>query len=700
MFGENGLTFLIITVLIGLGVLQGFAQDNPIVIGYERFHSGEPSFEGGRLLFNELGCVNCHDQPTGLPVRNGPVLNGILQRNQLDWVRAFLKNPNEKKPGTVMPDMLLWDREIEAVLHFLGSLESDGTPIVFKFVNAERGMALYHEFGCVACHAPNEQFSLPEGRPEQKDFTYPSVALPKLKEKYDIHSLSDFLYNVHKYRPQGRMPQFLLDKEDGGDIAAYLLNHQDGEGHNYPRIPKFSPDPALAEIGRVVVESHNCAACHEISTIKETVPQNYQLPAEFRNLEQFPRHPAYSLSKSQLLSLETYFYAKKNHPTANANLHLQALNCMACHERDGIGGPDAARQRYFTGNRDLGDCGRIPPPLTGVENKLKPSWLRSVLQGKLKVRPYIETQMPVYGPSVIGLFEMLAGNSVPSITHGLQSANVEVGRKLLGTQGGYGCITCHDWGKRKSMGISGLDLSIIPDRLHLDWLHQYLRNPSAYRDHTLMPSFWPDGAASNKEILGGDTESQISSIYAFALSGEGAPEGFPDKNTKDFEIVPTDKPVVQRAFFEGVGTHALLVGFPEGIHLAFDGKSGQPAALWKGAFFDAYRTWFSRFPEFEKPLGDEVIRWPETELDTSAKYKGYRLDEAGIPEFILTLNEAEVFERFSPQRDPRGRVGFQRRIRYTNENQLEDPRLNHPKDIIKYEEVCEDPLERTFFYQW
>jgi hypothetical protein len=36
------------------------AQAEPLVIGYERFHSETPSAVGGAILFSELGCANCH----------------------------------------------------------------------------------------------------------------------------------------------------------------------------------------------------------------------------------------------------------------------------------------------------------------------------------------------------------------------------------------------------------------------------------------------------------------------------------------------------------------------------------------------------------------------------------------------------------------------------------------------------------------
>ena len=47
------------------------------------------------------------------------------------------------------------------------------------------------------------------------------------------------------------------------------------------------------------------------------------------------------------------FLAKKDEaasPKLAADLTLQALNCVACHERDGQGGPDAARKPYFQGD--------------------------------------------------------------------------------------------------------------------------------------------------------------------------------------------------------------------------------------------------------------------------------------------------------------------------------------------------------------
>ena len=598
-----------------------------------------------------------------------------------------------------MPNLHLRDGEVEAVIHYLASRAPE-KPVgkAFKFVNAERGMALYHDFGCAACHEPSSDFYPAEGKPDPKSFTYPHVPLPDLKRKYDIDSLSAFLYNAHLYRPHGRMPQFKLDREDGGDIAAHLLDFQNGDASYYTPIPTFLSNESLASIGKIVVKTRNCVACHNISSTKELTPTVYSISPNI-SLDGLKNHPDYSLSEGQVHSIELFLNTSQTGETP-ALSHLQALNCMACHDRDGSGGPDSARRVYFSGDHDLGDSGRYPPPLTEVGRKLQPEWMNGVLNGKNNIRPYLNVQMPVFGRSVQSLASVLAKDDQSRSKINFPPGHAKAGQKLLGTQGGLNCITCHNWGERRSLGIRALDLSNMTERLTLDWLHDYLINPAAYRSNTLMPAFWPNGIASNQEILKGHTRAQIASIYEFANNGTGIPEGFPDQNSNEFEIIPTDRPVIQRSFMEGIGAHAILVGFPESIHLAFDGQSGEPALLWKGRFFDAYRTWYSRFPEFEKPLGSDLIFWQPSEFAGQRKYRGYRVDSAGIPEFILSLEGADLFERYIPTTDASGTPGMQRVIRYTRERQLTDPRLRHPDSVTTIELNDSDPMTRRFIYQW
>ncbi len=303
----NRIIDLLLATLLAACLSQANAHAQPLVIGYERFYSDSPSVEGGRLLFNELGCVNCHNHPTGLPDRRGPMLNGITNRVATDWIQEFLLNPHHSKPGATMPQMHLSKSETEAVIHFLASLElNKKTPKAFKFVNANRGIELYHNIGCVSCHAPDPDFNPSEGSYNSNSFTYPHILFPNLSEKYDIHSLSAYLNKPHDSSPHGRMPQFTLEREDPGDLAAYLLGYANGDSTDYTKLQPLKVDASLAQAGKDIVVSKNCAACHDalftelpqLPTIPQITP--YSRPPE--------DHPKYNLSAAQQESIDLFSF--------------------------------------------------------------------------------------------------------------------------------------------------------------------------------------------------------------------------------------------------------------------------------------------------------------------------------------------------------------------------------------------------------
>lgn len=588
-----------------------------------------------------------------------------------------------------MPDFNLKEDEVKAITHYLSSLKGQTPKKAFKFVNARRGYELYHKIGCVACHLPGEDA-------DSSKNILPSSPYPDLENKYDIHSLSAFLFEPHANRPQGRMPKFPLEREDGGDLAAYLLDYANGDSSEYPPLENNNPVQSLSDLGRDLVIHHNCAACHEF-------PQEERLPragmTKLRPSFREPvNHPEYSLSEYQWNSIRLFLEDKSSRTSATSV--LETLNCLACHSRDGKGGPTDEKLPFFTGNPDLGNAGRIPPSLAEVGSKLKRDWLESAVKGQASVRPYLNTRMPNFGEGIHSLAYRLREEDKPKEQHKLPSGDIDAGQTLLGTEGGLNCITCHSWGDRESLGIKGMDLSVLSERLEKDWLYEFLIDPASKQPNTLMPFFWPDGKASNQQILEGDTEAQIASVYAFAQSGQGFPRGFSEIGTAAFEIVPEDRPVVQRSFIEGIGTDALLVGFPERIQYAVDGHTGRPALMWKGRFFDAYRTWFSRFPEFEKPLGSEIVSWEKADSDAIASYKGYRNDEKGSPTFISEYLGAVLYDQLQPTELPDGSLAMKRIIRYTQERQLQDPLLGHPEGVDVTEVPTGQPLTRIFLYQW
>ncbi|MDO8542961.1 MAG: c-type cytochrome [Opitutaceae bacterium] len=676
------------------------AAGEPVVIGHQRFHAGEAGVAGGRLLYNELGCANCHGGDTGLPARRGPDLTTVTTRQKADWLRAFIASPDQHRSGTSMPGLFAGRDAADAgaVVHYLGTLapKSTGRARLIRHMNSESGKLLFHTIGCVACHAPRDDYVPAGGRPPAAGLASGTVVFPSLEEKYVLSSLGDFIRDPLKTRPDGRMPRIEMEEQDAIDIASYLLGLPGSDGEQAPKLDPFVPNREKAARGRDVVGALWCAGCHDLPAAERVQVTPIRDPAG-GCLAEVPAAgvPNYVFNVSQRRALQSFLARRDETLPAEHRvaLTMQALNCTACHERDGNGGPDAAHRDYISGDPNLGDTGRYLPPLTGVGRKLQPKWLEQAVKGAVRVRPYLNTRMPVYGGAVAELPALLArvdaGPEWP-----MPAGDVEAGRKLLGTHGGVSCITCHRWADRASLGIQGMDISNLAQRLQPRWLRDYLVNPAAYRPGTLMPSFWPDGKAANREVLGGDTDRQIASIVAFAREGRGVPEGFPSMTTREFELVPTERPIVLRTFLQDVGTHAILVGFPAGVHLAYDASEARPALVWKGRFFDAYGTWFSRFAPFEKPLGD-ALKWPAPAAPPGLRsFSGYRLDATGVPIFLFTVNGVPVEERFEPVPG-----GLRRSVRW-NVERLRSIAVAHPEGVGAKEEEGSEGGKLSFVYTW
>ncbi len=149
-----------------LFVNSSHAQPPGVILGPQA--AAPPALDIGQLLLGELNCVACHQADAGvktrLTSRQPPLLADIASRITSQYLRAFLADPQSEKPGSTMPELLHGmsqeeTREtLEALVHFLLSLNEAPAPAAvgadaFKI---QQGRLLYHQVGCVACHAPLE----------------------------------------------------------------------------------------------------------------------------------------------------------------------------------------------------------------------------------------------------------------------------------------------------------------------------------------------------------------------------------------------------------------------------------------------------------------------------------------------------------------------------------------------------------------
>ena len=199
----------------------------PVVPGFDRLAGAEGIglADRGELLLGELNCVSCHSgEASRVETKPTPNLDKIGERVTPQYLRQFLSGTHAAKPGTTMPDVFhaseaaARDGAVDYLVHFL---VSRGGPIANSqtAINpsaAERGHELFHQVGCIACHAPEVSAGI----------TTPMVPLPQLARKTTVEQLTKFLLDPLHVRPGGRMPNLHLQEEEAHAIAMYLVKEQ------------------------------------------------------------------------------------------------------------------------------------------------------------------------------------------------------------------------------------------------------------------------------------------------------------------------------------------------------------------------------------------------------------------------------------------------------------------------------------------
>jgi cytochrome c oxidase subunit 2 len=95
--------------------------------------AGDPKVAAGRLVFERTACINCHTLGgTNADGRFGPDLTHLMSRETLGAgavqntpanLRAWIVNPDQFKPGVLMPAMNLSDADLELLIAYLTTLK-------------------------------------------------------------------------------------------------------------------------------------------------------------------------------------------------------------------------------------------------------------------------------------------------------------------------------------------------------------------------------------------------------------------------------------------------------------------------------------------------------------------------------------------------------------------------------------------------
>lgn len=704
------------------------AEAAPVSAGVQR----------GQSLFHSVGCVACHDPLNGqsAPLPTSVPLRALSKKYSVPGLAKFLQDPLHVRPSGRMPALQLTAEEARDLACFL--LRDLEVPSSLTFEYYEGDWQRLPDFGQLTAKSRGvaSAFDVNVGQPDHFAVRFRGKFRVEQNGQYRFYLSSDdgsrliidgqtVLENdeIHPLSTKDAKVQLTAGEhevvveyfEGGGEQE--LRVEYDGRGlkrqslefalvvppdpANANRPQRLVVQPDLVETGRELFQSEGCAACHERREDNRRLPPR-RLAKKMAELGEggclapqpstgLPRYDLTAPQRSALqLALRTLQSNYVANPTQRVAAALAAFNCYACHERDGIGGVEPARNPHFQTNQpEMGDEGRLPPSLTGVGAKLRPEWLQQVLAKGAKDRPYMFTRMPRFGNAceqaiqehLVSLDRAAAAPTPPAPTESLSERRVKAtGRQLTGERG-MSCVKCHTWGKERASGIQAISLTTMAARLDDGWFRRYLLNPQTYRPGTRMPAAWPDGQSPFANILNGDSLRQIQAIWTFLSDGDRAatPLGI---GQQPIELVATTEPVLYRNFIEGAGTRAIGVGYPQHVNLAFDANASRLAMLWQGAFIDASLHWVGRGPGFQKPLGDHVLHlpdgvpfavldshqqpWPKLPSDQEARtrdrdatvasprvpdiqFRGYRLDQQRRPIFLYRWRGIDIEDECTPQ---------------------------------------------------
>jgi mono/diheme cytochrome c family protein len=471
----------------------------------------------GRHLFAELRCAQCHTTPGGMPdlAADAPAFGGIGSRRHSTWLAQWIANPESQRPGSPMPALFHGAdaaSHSDAIAAFLGSLKVANPPSPAPASTAElveAGKSLYEKLHCVACHVAPDDGKADPAKISQK----------QVLAKFKPGALIGFLRKPSEHFAWIGMPDFKLSTDEASQLAAYLESAADK-----PSERSIPSDEALILKGKNLVQSSGCLNCHTLD-----IPNTHKAPAlvslkpeawSAGCLAASPapesKAPRYALSAADRQALAAFGRTDRSsltRHTAADFLERQSvsLNCRECHGK-------------FEGF----------PAWELLGGKLKPEWASRFIGGSesWKPRPWLESRMPAFPTHAALLGQGLAtAHGLAPVTTADDAPDAElakVGLKLVGSSGGFACISCHsvgDFGATQVFEAPGINLAHSFERLQPDFYRRWLRNPVSLDPNSKMPAYFDeDGKSALADVLEGDGPKTIRALWEYIRLGAKMPK--------------------------------------------------------------------------------------------------------------------------------------------------------------------------------
>ena len=542
--------------------------------------TGAGTIERGQLLFEELGCPNCHlvDGYEDLP-RVGPYLRRISAKVDPAWLVRWVTNPHQYRPKTRMPNFMFNQDEAVAVAAYLLEaskaesdqwLESRPAPTGIDPSNAAlvaQGRDVIDNVGCRACHgiAPGESPAL---LGENKDI---APNLSNIAEKTDARWIYYWLKGPRDFSPVSRMPSLRLSDDEARAVASFLLTL--GDKHPDPALTAQLTKPETIAHGKALVRKYGCFGCHDIpgmesesrvgaelstfgsKTLEELffgnhtdIPETWddwtynklKTPRTYATERIEQAMPQFDFADEDIKALRVFlasrtdskypakFYAAsdiRGQREVAGRRMVARYNCVGCHIIEGQGG--AIRARYQETPQ------LAPPILNGEGAKVQSDWLFGFLKQPVPIRPWLRVRMPTFSFSdteattLVHYFGAVDNMLVPYVHVNEMQIPVDYieAAQKLASPDYLNCFSCHQQGDKKPEGPPegwAPDLGLAHNRLNPDWIVRWLRDPQKVQPGAKMPSFFEIGADGKAtggpdDVLGGDGDKQIQALRDYLM---------------------------------------------------------------------------------------------------------------------------------------------------------------------------------------
>lgn len=445
-------------------------------------YPGNGDAETGKKIAGEIGCLGCH-QIDGTGNAFAPDLSRVGSKVNADWLFAWVKNPQDYLPKTLMPNFRLDDEQAAHITAYLMTVgaQTERPGFAQKLADnkvVEAGNRLIGRYGCYGCH----DISGMEGQPrvgaelttyaDKRPWEMSFGDVPLVKKRDHVITPIERLITLYQNGQQ------IEESWEGWTFGKMKHARMYATDRIIQQMPNFAFSDADASALLVWLKSF----------ADERLPASYiSTPDE--------------QTAVRVAGLEL----------------LEKYNCLGCHHVAGQGG-------------------NIAPNLAYAGSKARRDWLLSFLKQPHKIRPLVQARMPTFPLSeqeAISLRDYIMTSfideRVPQVAQVAQVITPELaaqGEKLYWEK--YPCFTCHQIQGKVGGAAVGPDLTDAWKRLNPDWMVQWIKNPQAFDPASLMPNLGVTDAEATALVAYLESVSRQMTAQAGAgVGGKATPVANP-----------------------------------------------------------------------------------------------------------------------------------------------------------------------------